>query len=196
MGEMIRMVAVLAVLSAVSGGVLAGVQQWTREPIERQQLANEKAPVIRHILQGMENDPIAERFTLKDGDRNRQFFPGLLPDGPVMVLEGSSQGYSGDIHVMVGIRMNDDTLAGIGVTTHSETPGIGSRAKEDPSFSRQFAGKKASGPKTLRSDGGDIDSLSGATITSRAVGRAVEEAAAAYLRLKPELESRFSGKED
>ncbi|MCW7755380.1 RnfABCDGE type electron transport complex subunit G [Desulfobotulus sp. H1] len=196
MGELIRMVVTLAILSAVSGGVLAGLQQWTKDPIERQKLANEKAPVIRQILEGTNNDPIADRFTLNDGSNDYLIFPGSLNNDRIMVLEDRAQGYSGDVHVMVGFRLKDDTLVGAGVTTHSETPGIGSRAKEEPSFTRQFTGKKAASPKNLRSDGGDLDSISGATITSRAVVQAVERASAAYLRLKPELESPTTEKEE
>ncbi|TYT73552.1 RnfABCDGE type electron transport complex subunit G [Desulfobotulus mexicanus] len=196
MGEMIRMVVTLAILSAVSGGVLAGVQQWTKDPIERQKLANEKAPVIRQILEGTENDPIADRFTLNDGNRDYLIFPGKVNNQSIMVLEDRAQGYSGDVHVMVGFSLKDDTLMGAGVTTHSETPGIGSRAKDDPSFTRQFKGKKAGSPESLRLDGGSLDSISGATITARAVVQAVERASSAYLRLKPELESSKTEKEE
>lgn len=196
MGELIRMVFTLTLLSAISGGVLAGVQQWTKEPIERQQLAHEKAPVIASILRDAENDPIADRFTLTRDGVQHQLFPGLSPQGRVIVIEGADKGFSGDIRVLVGIRLEDDSLAGVGVTTQSETPGIGSRAKEDPAFTRQFAGIGVRDPKTLRQDGGEIDGLSGATITSRAVCRAVENASAAYLRIKPDLETRFSGKEE
>ncbi len=87
-----------------------------------------------------------------------------------------TQGFGGEIEVTAAARP-DGTIAGISVggSNFAETAGLGARAKE-PEFQAQFAGKKA--PVSLSKDGGEIDALTGATITSRAVIKGVNEAMA------------------
>ena len=88
---------------------------------------------------------------------------------------------------MVGVNIVDDTLVGVGVTTHAETPGVGARAKTDPAFAAQFKGMPFEGEFKVKPDGGQVDALSGATITSRAVSSAVTDAVEIYGRLKSQL---------
>jgi electron transport complex protein RnfG len=83
--------------------------------------------------------------------------------------------------------VEDDKLAGVGVTTHKETPGLGARAKEDPSFSKQFTGIPATDAVKVTQDGGGINALGGATITSRAVCAGTSSAIEIYKKLKPTL---------
>jgi len=92
---------------------------------------------------------------------------------------------------MVGVNINDDKIIGMGVTTHSETPGIGSKAKTDPNFSNQFKGLAAIEPCKVKPDGGQIDAISGATVTSRGVCGGVTNAADIYKRLKPQIAEKI-----
>ncbi len=85
-------------------------------------------------------------------------------------------GFGGQLTVIVGI-LPDGTLAGVKVTKHSETPGLGAKAQQDPSWSAQFTGKAADGSLAVAKDGGSIDAITGATITSRAVTLGVNTAA-------------------
>lgn len=191
MRDVIRMMVVLAVLSAVSGGLLAAVKSNTAEQIEYQQLKFVKGPAIKEILEGATNDPIVDRFKLQDGEVERSFFVGVFDGRPdVVVFESFGGGYSGDVGMMVGVDLNTDTLVGIGVTVHSETPGLGSRAKDDPAFRAQFKGLPFSEPVKVKSDGGQIDSVSGATITSRGVCAGVTAGQSFYQRLKPQIVER------
>ncbi|MDZ7580730.1 MAG: FMN-binding protein [Deltaproteobacteria bacterium] len=73
---------------------------------------------------------------------------------------------------MIGVNLEDDKIVGVGVTTHSETPGLGSRAKTDPAFTAQFSAKPLKETFKLKGDGGQVDALSGATLTSRGVAAA------------------------
>jgi electron transport complex protein RnfG len=91
---------------------------------------------------------------------------------------------------MVGVNVNEDKLIGLGVTSHNETPGLGARAKTDASFAEQFKGLPAGEIKVTK-DGGKINALSGATITSRAVCVGATEAANVYQRLKPQIEEKL-----
>lgn len=188
MRDVIRMIVVLAVLSAVSGGLLAAVKSNTAEKIEYQQLKFVKGPAIKEILQGATNDPLIDRFKLNDGEVERSFFVGVFDGEPsAVVFESFGGGYGGDVGMMVGVDLNTDTLLGIGVTVHSETPGLGSRAKDDPAFRAQFKGLPVSEPIKVKSDGGQIDSVSGATITSRGVCVGVTIGQDFYKRLKPQI---------
>ncbi len=188
MNDMFKMVLVLAVLCSASGGILAGVRSLTMDRIEYQQLKFEKEPVIRSIFADADNDPMTDRFKLTDGDTQRTIFPGKVGDQNIVALEALGKGgFSGDVGLLVAFDIDSDTIVGSGVTTHSETPGFGSKAKEDPSFVAQFEGRDVSSAASVKNDGGDIDAISGATITSRAVCVGLNEASAIYQRLKPEL---------
>ena len=188
MREMIKMVVVLTILSCFSGGLLAYIYDGTKEQIEKQQLEFVKGPAIRTILEGASNNAIVDRFKLMDGERERSFFVGIFDGKPNRVaFESSGKGYGGDVGLMVGINVEDETLVGVGVTTHAETPGMGEKAKSDPSFAAQFAGSAIDKPIQVTNDGGSINAISGATITSRAVCTAASEAADAYKRLEPQI---------
>ena len=67
---------------------------------------------------------------------------------------------------MIGFDTKTDDLIGIGITTMSETPGVGTRAKED-AFLKQFKGMKKDTVFKVKADGGQVDAVSGATVTSR-----------------------------
>jgi electron transport complex protein RnfG len=192
MREMITMVVVLTVLSAFSGGLLSGLRNATASKIEVQQLKFVKGPAIKEILKGASNDPIADRFAIKDGDVERKFFVGKF-DGKAntVVLESSGKGYGGDVGLMVAVNTENDKIVGVGVTTHSETPGLGARAKDDPGFVSQFKGLPAEETFKVTSDGGKVNAMSGATITSRAVCSAASDAGMIYKKLKPQIEQKL-----
>ncbi len=188
MRDIIRMIVVLAVMAACGGALLAGVKSGTAEQIEYQQLKFVKGPAILEILEGCSNDPLVDRFKIKDGEVERSFYVGVF-DGKAnaVAYESSGKGFGGDIGVMVGVKIETDELLGMGVTTHSETPGLGSRAKDDPSFRAQFKGLSITEPFKVKSDGGQIDAVSGATITSQGVCQGVTDSAEFYSKLKPQI---------
>ena len=188
MRDIIRMIVVLSVLGAASGGGLALVKSGTEEKIEVQQLTFVKGPAIMSIMEGCSNDPIVDRFKIQDGDVERSFYVGVF-DGKanVVAYETSGKGFGGDVGVMVGVNLETDELLGMGVTTHSETPGLGSRAKDDPSFGAQFKGMSINEPFKVKTDGGQVDAVSGATITSRGVCAGITDSAEFYKKLKPQL---------
>jgi len=192
MREMIKMVVVLTILSFFSGGVLAYLRNSTQERIDNQVLEFVKGPAVRTIFEGAGNNPIADRFTLKDGDAERTFFVGIFDGEPRgIAFETSGKGYGGDVGLMVGINVKEGKLIGVGVTTHGETPGMGARAKSDPSFVAQFKDQALGEPFKVTADGGSINALSGATITSRAVSAAATDAENIYQKLKPQIDEKL-----
>lgn len=188
MRDIIRMIVVLAILAACGGALLAGVKSGTAAKIEYQQLKFVKGPAILEILEGCSNDPLIDRFKIKDGEVERGFYVGVF-DGKAnaVAYETSGKGFGGDIGVMVGVNIETDELLGMGVTTHAETPGLGSRAKDDPSFRAQFKGLSITEPFKVKPDGGQIDAVSGATVTSRGVCAGVTDSSAFYSKLKPQI---------
>ena len=100
-----------------------------------------------------------------------------------VIAATSKNGYGGDIQIAIGIDMNG-TITGFNVIKHSETAGLGAKAKDDPSFAAQFEGKATDAPIAYVKGGGatgqQIDALSGATITTNAVTEATNAAIAFY----------------
>jgi electron transport complex protein RnfG len=187
--ELIKMVVMLTIISLASGGLLASLREGTQERIDNQVLEFVKGPAVRQVFEGALNDPIADRFQLKDGATQRAFFVGVLDGEPkgLAMEASSSKGYKGDIGLIVAVDVKTDKLMGLGVTTHNETPGLGAKAKSDPKFAGQFKGAAAAGAVKVTQDGGAINAISGATITSRAVCDAVSDALVVYERLKPQI---------
>jgi len=83
-------------------------------------------------------------------------------------------GYGGPIEILVGLNV-DETLRGIQVISQKETPGLGAKIIED-AFLAQFSGLTVDG-LALAKDGGEIDAITGATISSAAVTEGVRAAA-------------------
>jgi electron transport complex protein RnfG len=194
MREMIKMVVVLTILSFFSGGVLAYIRNTYQERIDDQVVKFVKGPAVGDIFEGADNDPIADRFTIKDGDVERTFFVGVFDGEPRGVaFETSGKGYGGVVGVMVGIDVKDNQLIGVSVTTHGETPGMGAKAKSDPSFAAQYKGLALEQPIAVTLDGGSISAISGATITSRAVSSAATDADKIYQKLKTQIADSLKG---
>jgi len=188
MGEMIKMVVVLTFLSVVSGGALAYVQKSTTPLIEDNKLQFVKGPAIKSILSGASNNPVSDRFTIKQGDKEDLFFVGKYDGTPKAVaFESFGKGFGGDVFIVLGVDLDTDKIMGVGVTTHSETPGVGARAKTDPKFVAQFKGQTLEGTFKVKADGGKVDAIGGATITSRAVSMALTDASKLYHELKPQI---------
>ncbi|HKK90743.1 MAG TPA: RnfABCDGE type electron transport complex subunit G [Desulfobacteraceae bacterium] len=192
MREMISMVVVLTVLSAFAGGLLAAVKSGTEKRIENQILKFQKAPAIRQILSDVANDPMKDRFKIQDKDQSITFFVGKQENSTAVAFETKGKGYGGDIGLMVGIDLGSDEVVGMRVTTHAETPGLGSRAKDDTSFVSQFAGLSIKEAVfAVKNNGGDINAMSGATVTSKGLCVAASRAQELYLELKPEINQQI-----
>ena len=183
------MIVVLSLICGLSGYTLSSIKDATKTAIEEQVLTYVQGPAIEKVIPPHDNNPILDRKTFPlPGDHG----PGEVTVFPAMnhgkleavAFETFGKGYGGDIGVMVGFNLGSDTLSGIGVTTMKETPGLGSRAAEDP-FTSQFTGHALS--VGLKPQGGDIDAVSGATFSSIGTVSAVQKAAGIFTALKPEL---------
>ncbi len=192
MKEMIKMVVVLTILSSFSGGLLAKLKDGTKDRIEMQELELVKGPAVRSIMEGATNDPVSDRFKITDGDVEHSIFVGVFESEPsVVALETFGSGYGDKVGVMIAVNVNDDKIVGLGVTTHKETPGLGGNAKDDPSFGAQFKGLTLGEPIKVTKDGGNINAIGGATITSRGVCSAATQAGTIYKNIKPQVVAKL-----
>ena len=161
----------LFAIAAVAGLALGATNALTEAPIAQQEvIAADEAR--RSVL------PDAESFVEVDApDGLSEAHAGYDANGKLVGKTGKivTKGYGGEIEVTVGVD-NDGTITGVyvGGSNFSETAGLGARTKE-AWFGEQFVGKTS--PISLKKDGGDIDAVTSATISSRAVTKAVSTAA-------------------
>ena len=94
-------------------------------------------------------------------------------------IQVAPSGFNGAVTMMVGVD-NDGKVLGISIISHTETAGLGATAAASTSAGEAFRGQFAgmSGTVTVTKDGGQVDAITGATITSRAVCTGVSAALA------------------
>ena len=172
------MLVALLVIAAVSGGVLGLVYGMTKDAIaEVDQKKNEAA--IKAVLPLDDVTYKADTLVFSD-----MAFPCNLAYDANGVFQGaavktSEGGFGGKIDMMVGF-LADGTIKGTSVLSHAETPGLG--ANMTGKFKDQFVDKNPANYRlTVTKDGGDVDAITAATITSRAFSKAVDKAYQAFM---------------
>jgi electron transport complex protein RnfG len=187
MKENIRMLVVLTVICGACGFLLAGVETATKERIIEQVLKNVQGPAVQKVLATSTNDLIADRKNIKIGDNEVTVFVGKKEEGQwAIAYETSAGGFGGKLGVIVGYNLESDELTGIGITTCSETPGIGLRVKED-SFTDGFKEKSIEDNINRKEEDGVIDGVSGASVSSKAVCAAVRTSIEMYNEVKEKV---------
>jgi len=177
MKEILRLCFVLTVISAVSAGVLAFVDQKTQEPIANALKAEEMA-AVESVLPAFDNEPDRDTLTCADEICSYKFYRGRMKGeivGAAFTVVAPN-GYSGDIKVMVGVD-TAGVVQGIVILDHRETPGLGAKI-ETAEFRDQYKGKSLRDAETwdVVKDGGTFKQITGATISSRAVTHCVARA--------------------
>lgn len=169
MPEMARLVLVLFSISAITALLLGLANMVTAGPIA----ANEKAKKDAAMAAVLPAGNYAEvEYTGSDISVSGVY---KADDAGYVVEVNCGGSFSGTLTIMVGVSA-DGSCTGVEIIKTAETSGLGANAsKED--WRAQFAGK--SGNVAVTKDGGEIDSLTGATITSRAIANGVNSAMAA-----------------
>ena len=199
---------VLLLFALVGTAILAFTHDRTEPVITRSQQA-EKLALINQVLPASlyDNDLLASVQTVPPDDRLGTRHSSSLwiarrgQQVTAVVLEAvAPDGYAGDIALLIGIDI-DGRVTGVRVTAHRETPGLGDyieRAKS--AWIDQFSGKSLTNPELRRwkvaKDGGAFDSRAGATITPRAVVKAVRSALDYFARHRAALVAAPPGKEN
>ncbi len=176
MKQVLRLVVTLFLITAIVAAALAGVNAITKDKIAAaREEKNQKA--LAQVLPQAQNLQSVD-FT-EDTGLVRQVY---APDGDIRAGQYAIKvvvtGFGGEITMMVGVEKGKVT--GVSVVSHSETPSLGAVAAADSSkgaaFRDQFVGQ--SGQLAVTKDGGTVDTITGATITSRAVTQGVDAALA------------------
>ena len=192
-GMALRTAAILFVFVVLFTGLLSGAYLWTKPTIEAS-AAEEKMKLVDEVLPRAEYDNALLSDTLNlpptpqlGLDEPSTLYRARKGGKPVaLVFEAvAPDGYAGKIRLLIALRA-DGTVAGVRVTQHKETPGLGDyiEVKKDKNKARpwitQFAGlslaQVADSEWKLKKDGGRIDYYAGATVTPRAVSKAVLKA--------------------
>jgi Na+-translocating ferredoxin:NAD+ oxidoreductase subunit G len=167
----------LTLISMGASIALGFVYEYTKKPIELSNL-NRKLEAIRQVVPEFNNNPADEMFRLPTGEGDSlEVYPSKMDNKTCgyAIKTFSDKGYSGSITLMVGFKP-DGSINNISVLEQKETPGLGTKMDE-PKFREQFNGRD---PSTftlkVKKDGGQVDAISAATISSRAFCDAVSKA--------------------
>jgi electron transport complex protein RnfG len=180
MREIIKMIVVLSLIAATTGAALSYINQVTEKPIAAAEFQYLKEPALKSILPAYNNNLVEDQRIVQIGEgetaREITVYPAKK-DGKLLAiaLETFASSYGGDLGAMVGYDLETKRLSGVSITTMSDTPGLGTRTKE-PKFIDQFKNVPLEVTSALKADGGGIDAVTGASISSRAVCKAVNDA--------------------
>ncbi|OYY95948.1 MAG: electron transport complex subunit RsxG [Hydrogenophilales bacterium 28-61-23] len=189
----------LLVFSVVGASLLSGVFTLTSPTIELSVQADKLALVSQTLPAGsFDNDLIRDAIVLPANPQLGLKRPGQAyvarkqGNATAVVLEAiAPDGYAGEIRLLIGIQA-DGRVTGVRVTAHKETPGLGDYIEiaRNP-WINQFTGKSLIAPADtawkVRKDGGVFNYMAGATITPRAVVKAVNKALHFFESHKDEL---------
>ena len=166
MKKILGLVLSLTVIAGVCAAVLAYVNKITVGPIAATAAANEQKAVKAVLPAGVVTvEPAGETFVGKDADGQVVGYAAKGKD---------AGGYGGDIVLMVGFEKDRKTVVCYKTLAAAETPGLGMKLNT-PEFSGQFRGKDGTSLR-VKKDGGAIEAITSATITSRAVCKAIADA--------------------
>ena len=176
-------------IGTISGLALGAVHDITKKPIEETAEKNKKeafAEVFPGDYKYITNEDIDidAANTEADGlysakadiDEIVDVKSGNAVVGHILIVT-AHDGYAGDIEMAIGID-SEGIITGVNMLSIKETTGLGMEAKDDPSFTAQYVGKKVDSfavTKTGAVSENEIDAISGATITSKAVTNAVNK---------------------
>ncbi|MDR0428116.1 MAG: RnfABCDGE type electron transport complex subunit G [Dysgonamonadaceae bacterium] len=184
----------LVLICITFGAILAGVNELTKDPIalaKKTKLEN----AIRDVISDFDNDPVLEMY--KKGIAPNDtiiIYPAKKGDNLIgaAVETQTMRGFSGEIRILTGLD-NEGNILNYAVLHHAETPGLGD--KMNPWFktdknNQNIIGKNLS-QKTLKlsKDGGEIDAITAATITSRAFLDAVNKSSSAFFDKSTDADS-------
>ncbi|WP_461810445.1 RnfABCDGE type electron transport complex subunit G [Faecalimonas sp.] len=185
MKKIVKNALILTIITLVSGLLLGGVYEITKEPIHaskekaKQEAYKSVMPTAKRFEKDQTFDMKKAEKILKDNKIQGCYLSevaiGKDKEGKVIgyaITSTSKEGYGGEIQISVGISM-DGTVTGMEILSINETAGLGMQAAE-PTFKKQFKDVKTDRFVVKKDDpNGNVDALSGATITTRAVTNAM-----------------------
>ncbi|MBQ7794924.1 MAG: FMN-binding protein [Clostridia bacterium] len=177
--EILKIGLILFAITAIAAGILAVVNSVTAPIIAENAIKKRDAAMMKVL-------PDAKGFEQVEFSADNTSVTEVYSGGDVgYVVLCEPNGYSGAISLVVGVKA-DGTVSGIDITSQSETAGLGSNCTNDE-FKAQFVGKtKGISVVKQGADGNEIDAISSATKTSKAVTKGVNDALSAVAEIKGE----------
>jgi len=170
----------LFIISAIAAVLLGGTYILTKGPIEEQELAAQTAARQTVLPEAVEFKECSVELP-EEYDFIGEVYQGFDASGNAVghTINMMAKGYNPDITLTLGVNL-DGTVNALNVGSNSESPGLGANASK-PDFYEQFAGKSA-GLTVVKGAAGDdeISAISGATITSKGITQAVDQALECY----------------
>ncbi len=195
----LRSAVALAAVAMLAAGIALLAQVATRDRIAADERARSAAR-LDAVLGGLrhDNDLLADVTYAVDPDllgttQPVPVYRARLHGAPAAIVMApvAPDGYAGSIELLVAVRA-DGRVLGVRVLRHRETPGLGDAIDADrSSWIRRFAGRALGDPPLerwkVRKDGGEFDQFTGATVTPRAVVRAVSGSLVYFAQHRDEL---------
>ena len=200
-----KLVATLGVAGALAGLLVATVYGMTLPRIERHRALVMQvaiAEVLQHPSRWdtlyLENGALTQHPKSERNSLERVYL-GYDRTGKSIgaAISAGEPGFSEIISLMFGYDAASGQLLGLKILDQKETPGLGDKIEKDSSFVRQFTGVKPPARAVKKKSGSDpseIDAISGATISSRAVTRIINNAVAKWSPLLTAWKPEGSGK--
>ena len=174
----LRLAVTLLLITAITAGALAWINSITEERIAAEK-AKKTAQALSAVLPDADTAAELEEFPNDSG-----IITTVYASDSGYAVQVAPAGFGGTISMMVGVDKEGNIL-GVSVVSHTETAGLGAVAGDKTSkgeaFRSQYEG--LSGELAVTKDGGTINAISGATITSRAVTEGVNAATACAAKL-------------
>jgi len=172
-----NMVLSLTLISLGASACLGYVYQVTKAPIELS-ILNKKLAAIKEVVPEFNNNPNDEMFRLPTPEGDSLDIYPAKKDSVIVgyaVNTYTNKGFAGTVNLMAGFKP-DGTILNISVLDQKETPGLGTKMTE-PRFKDQFKEKNPSQfTLKVKKDGGQVDAITAATISSRAFCDALQRA--------------------
>ena len=189
MKKAFNMIFILTAVTIVCSALLATVNRLTSEPIRKAHEA-EKINAIKKVLPEYDNNPLKCTCVVKEAKKEWVFYVARKGGKYVgAAYEAASPlGYNGTIRILVGVATNNK-LCGLEILQQAETPGLGAKITRKE-FKNQFKGKDINKTKwKVKKDGGDINAITGATISPRAVLDALKAGMKVYLKYQNKIKA-------
>jgi Na+-translocating ferredoxin:NAD+ oxidoreductase subunit G len=177
----------LTLICAVAAFALTNVADITRGPIAASE-ARAQREAVEAVLPAFSQLAIDTLRT--DTEDLHLYFSGLGEKGVTgtAFTATSGLGYSGEIEIMMGVGP-EMKISGVRILRHAETPGLGANYADPALLDEFYVGRPLGASWKLTKDGGEVDAVTGATVTGRAIADAIESGARNYLNDKDKIKA-------
>lgn len=179
----------LTLICAVAAFALANVDEVTKGPIAASE-AKAQREAVEAVLPAFAQLAIDTLQTESSGPRF--YYSGVGDSGisGTALSATSGLGYSGEIEIMMGIDLAG-IISGVRILRHAETPGLGANYADPDLLEKFYMGRAINANWKLTKDGGEVDAVTGATVTGRAIADAIERGAAQYMNDKAKIKAEL-----